>query len=61
MSLLLVLLQDARDDCNPVDCLEKYNGKRSFFDKDQGKCQPVHNCYTKMENDKDVPEIVSLL
>ncbi|KAK3735827.1 hypothetical protein QZH41_019925, partial [Actinostola sp. cb2023] len=47
---------DPRNDCEPVDCLEKYNGYRSFFEKEKGKCRPVHNCYTKMENN-DLPEI----
>ncbi|XP_028518850.1 uncharacterized protein LOC110251858 [Exaiptasia diaphana] len=47
---------DPRNECKPVDCLEKYNGFRSFFDKERGKCIPVHNCYTKMK-DKEVPEI----
>lgn len=50
---------DPRNECKPVDCLEKYNGFRSFFDKERGKCIPVHDCYTKMEDNKDVPEIVS--
>ncbi|EDO32133.1 predicted protein [Nematostella vectensis] len=49
--------QDPRNDCKPVNCMDKYNGKRTFFDKERGKCVPAHNCYTKTDDEKALPDI----
>ena len=49
--------QDPRDDCRPVDCVEKYNGWRNFFRNSTGKCEVVHECYTKGKIG-ELPEIV---
>ncbi|XP_032227280.2 uncharacterized protein LOC5503128 isoform X2 [Nematostella vectensis] len=48
---------DPRNDCKPVNCMDKYNGKRTFFDKERGKCVPAHNCYTKTDDEKALPDI----
>ncbi|KAJ7363436.1 hypothetical protein OS493_009590 [Desmophyllum pertusum] len=47
---------DPRKDCRPVDCVEKYNGWRNFFRNSTGKCEVVHDCYTKGKKG-ELPEI----
>lgn len=54
---VLFLSQDPRKDCQPVDCVEKYNGWRNFFRDSTGKCEVVHECYTKGKKG-ELPEIV---
>jgi len=49
--------QDPQKDCRPVDCVEKYNGWRNFFRDSTGKCEVVHECYTKGKKG-ELPEIV---
>lgn len=51
--------QDPRKDCQPVDCVEKYNGWRNFFRNSTGKCEVIHECYTKGKKG-ELPEIVSM-
>ncbi|KAL9968671.1 hypothetical protein ACROYT_G020789 [Oculina patagonica] len=49
--------RDPRNSCKPVDCVEKYNGWRNFFRESSGKCEVVHDCYTKGKKKDDLPEI----
>ena len=53
----LISFQDPRKDCEPVDCVDKYNGWRNFFRNATGKCEVVHECYTKGKKG-ELPEIV---
>ncbi|KAM7436445.1 hypothetical protein ABFA07_013795 [Porites harrisoni] len=48
--------RDPRKHCQPVDCVEKYNGWRNFFRNSTGKCEAVHECYTKGKKG-ELPEI----
>ncbi|XP_068755724.1 uncharacterized protein [Montipora capricornis] len=48
--------RDPRKDCEPVDCVDKYNGWRNFFRNATGKCEVVHECYTKGKKG-ELPEI----
>lgn len=41
-----------------MDCVEKYNGWRNFFKNSTGKCEVIHECYTKGK-EGELPEIVS--
>ena len=53
-------MQDPQKDCRPVDCVEKYNGWRNFFRDSTGKCEVVHECYTKGKKG-ELPEIVRMV
>lgn len=35
---------DPFNSCKPINCEEKYFGKRGFFDKERRICVPVPNC-----------------
>lgn len=48
--------RDPRKNCEPVDCVEKYNGWRNFFKNSTGKCEVIHECYTKGK-EGELPEI----
>ncbi|CAB3989334.1 Hypothetical predicted protein [Paramuricea clavata] len=42
---------DPRRNCKPVNCVQKYNGRRNFFRKETKLCEPVHECYTSSDDD----------
>ncbi|XP_003386285.2 PREDICTED: uncharacterized protein LOC100640200 [Amphimedon queenslandica] len=42
--------QDRDRDCTPVDCAIKYKGRRSFYRKQTGKCEPVAPCHTRADD-----------
>ncbi|XP_020710956.2 uncharacterized protein LOC105691068 isoform X3 [Athalia rosae] len=46
---------DTLDDCRPVNCHVKYNGKRNFFNRRQQRCQPVPICIA--DATKDLPDV----
>ena len=43
--------QDPRRNCKPVNCVQKYNGKRNYFRKETKLCEPVHECYTSKDDE----------
>ncbi|XP_023221294.1 uncharacterized protein LOC111623046 [Centruroides sculpturatus] len=49
--------EDALDDCKPVSCFIKYNGKRNFFNHTSRRCEKVFECNLE-NNDKDLPTVV---
>lgn len=57
--MFAAVFQDPRNGCRPVDCVEKYSGWRNFFRAKTGKCEVIHECYTKGKKD-ELPEIVSI-
>ncbi|XP_046847271.1 uncharacterized protein LOC124440894 [Xenia sp. Carnegie-2017] len=42
---------DPRKKCKPVNCVQKYNGKRNFFRRETKLCEPVHECFTSKDED----------
>lgn len=47
---------DTLDDCRPVNCHIKYNGKRNFFNRRMQRCQAVPICIA--DTSKELPDVV---
>lgn len=63
-SLCDSLDQDPKNNCAPVNCLIKYNGFRSFFNRTLEKCQKSPLCYdpkTLVVAEEEKPKLVRLL
>ncbi|XP_011306988.1 uncharacterized protein [Fopius arisanus] len=48
--------QDPLDACHPVNCQVKYNGKRSYFNRELQMCQSVPICIA--DANKELPDLV---
>lgn len=55
----MTLDQDYSTNCNPVDCVLKYNGEKSFFNTASKECEAVPVCMS--DPNKCLPEMVSIM